>query len=47
MSDQRQKNQLVLAFTDESRSELRGYPRKGPNRLRRSAGLKARPLANS
>jgi len=34
MSDNRQKNQLVLAFLDESRSEAPRYPRQGPNRLR-------------
>jgi len=39
MSDKRQKNQLVLAFTEEERSEvkLRRLLRKGPNRARRNA----------
>ena len=32
MSDKRQKNQLVLAFTERVGVKLRGSPRKGPNR---------------
>ena len=37
MSDKRQKNQLVLAFTEEGGVKLRRLLRKGPNRLRRNA----------
>ena len=48
MGDKRQKNQLVLAFLEEDRGEapkgLRGRDRIAQ---RRSAGQKARPLANS
>ena len=47
MSDERQKNQLVLAFMEESRSEAPKASVEGPNRLWRSARPKARPLANS
>ena len=41
MSDKRQKNQLVLAFLEESRSEAPTASRKGPNRSRRSAGAES------
>jgi hypothetical protein len=48
MSDKRQKNQLMLAFTDETRSEAPMVSaRKGPKRLWRSAGQKAWLWANS
>jgi hypothetical protein len=46
MSDKRQKNQLVLAFLAEIRVKPEGLPGKGPNRSRRSAKQKARPLVN-
>jgi len=37
MSDKRQKNQLVLAFTEGGGVKLRRLLRKGPNRARRNA----------
>ena len=51
MGDKRQKNQLVLAFLEESRSEAprvsKLYIGEGTEACsRRSAGPKARPLAN-
>ena len=47
MGDKRQKNQLMLAFMEEDRGEAPTAFGKGPNRLRRSAGPKARPSPNS
>ncbi len=49
MSDKRQKNrlQMLLAFTEEGRSEAPKAPRKGSNRSRRTAQLKARLEANN
>ena len=42
MSDKRQKNQLMLAFMDESRSEApRVSAGRGPNRLWRSSGIES------
>jgi hypothetical protein len=47
MDDRRQKNQLVLAFMEEGRSEASMTSVEGTNRLREGAGPKARPSPNS
>ena len=47
MSDKRQKNQLVLAFTEEGRVKLRRLLRKGPNRARRNAKPNVQLVTNS
>ena len=48
MDDKRQKNQLVLAFMEESRSEAPTAFMEGTeSSLGQSAGPKARPSPNS